>query len=181
MPTRLREIIYFLNATNLKGRRKVASMLLNYGQDWRDIITSEIDNSLSAQRLTGKPKPFSTYGETRITLFSWQEGILNRDLALALEHTKAAMLVTNDSDRLLLEVFFENTGAMKGIDFKFLSLESLGEYELRKLRPVAETLRKNRIEKVKKDGGKIGRNAPCPCGSGKKYKKCCLISVSQPH
>ena len=20
---------------------------------------------------------------------------------------------------------------------------------------------------------KIGRNAPCPCGSGKKYKKCC--------
>lgn len=22
--------------------------------------------------------------------------------------------------------------------------------------------------------GKIGRNAPCPCGSGKKYKQCCL-------
>ncbi|MBE3068899.1 MAG: SEC-C domain-containing protein [Planctomycetes bacterium] len=22
-------------------------------------------------------------------------------------------------------------------------------------------------------GGKVGRNAPCPCGSGKKYKKCC--------
>lgn len=22
--------------------------------------------------------------------------------------------------------------------------------------------------------GKIGRNAPCPCGSGKKFKKCCL-------
>ena len=21
---------------------------------------------------------------------------------------------------------------------------------------------------------KIGRNAPCPCGSGKKYKQCCL-------
>lgn len=23
--------------------------------------------------------------------------------------------------------------------------------------------------------GKTGRNAPCPCGSGKKYKKCCLL------
>lgn len=22
---------------------------------------------------------------------------------------------------------------------------------------------------------KIGRNDPCPCGSGKKYKKCCMI------
>ncbi len=26
---------------------------------------------------------------------------------------------------------------------------------------------------MKRDGDKIGRNAPCPCGSGKKYKKCC--------
>ena len=23
------------------------------------------------------------------------------------------------------------------------------------------------------DGPKIGRNDPCPCGSGKKYKNCC--------
>ena len=26
---------------------------------------------------------------------------------------------------------------------------------------------------VTKDGKKVGRNDPCPCGSGKKYKKCC--------
>ena len=27
---------------------------------------------------------------------------------------------------------------------------------------------------------KIGRNDPCPCGSGKKYKKCCLNKQKQP-
>ncbi len=27
---------------------------------------------------------------------------------------------------------------------------------------------------VKREGPKIGRNDPCSCGSGKKYKKCCL-------
>ena len=26
---------------------------------------------------------------------------------------------------------------------------------------------------VRNEGPKIGRNDPCPCGSGKKYKKCC--------
>ena len=26
---------------------------------------------------------------------------------------------------------------------------------------------------IKRESEKIGRNAPCPCGSGKKYKKCC--------
>ncbi len=29
------------------------------------------------------------------------------------------------------------------------------------------------IDPVVHDGPKIGRNDPCPCGSGKKYKKCC--------
>ncbi len=28
-----------------------------------------------------------------------------------------------------------------------------------------------------REGAKVGRNAPCPCGSGKKYKKCCLGKV----
>ena len=26
---------------------------------------------------------------------------------------------------------------------------------------------------VRRDTPKVGRNDPCPCGSGKKYKKCC--------
>lgn len=26
---------------------------------------------------------------------------------------------------------------------------------------------------VRRDGAKVGRNEPCPCGSGKKHKKCC--------
>ena len=27
--------------------------------------------------------------------------------------------------------------------------------------------------KTVRKGKKVGRNDPCPCGSGKKYKKCC--------
>lgn len=30
-----------------------------------------------------------------------------------------------------------------------------------------------KVETVVREGGKIGRNDDCPCGSGKKYKKCC--------
>ena len=28
------------------------------------------------------------------------------------------------------------------------------------------------IAQVKREAPKVGRNDPCPCGSGKKYKKC---------
>jgi SEC-C motif-containing protein len=30
-----------------------------------------------------------------------------------------------------------------------------------------------KYQPVVRDKPKVGRNAPCPCGSGKKYKKCC--------
>jgi preprotein translocase subunit SecA len=30
------------------------------------------------------------------------------------------------------------------------------------------------VKQVRKEAAdKVGRNDPCPCGSGKKYKKCC--------
>jgi len=31
---------------------------------------------------------------------------------------------------------------------------------------------------VRRDQPKIGRNDPCPCGSGKKFKKCCSTATS---
>jgi preprotein translocase subunit SecA len=34
--------------------------------------------------------------------------------------------------------------------------------------------RADNVSKRRKVGGKkVGRNDPCPCGSGKKYKHCC--------
>lgn len=34
-------------------------------------------------------------------------------------------------------------------------------------------LRKAAVQTIKRDEPKVGRNDDCPCGSGKKYKKCC--------
>jgi preprotein translocase subunit SecA len=31
-----------------------------------------------------------------------------------------------------------------------------------------------KIETIRNRGDKVGRNDPCPCGSGKKYKQCCM-------
>ncbi|HWR45071.1 dsDNA nuclease domain-containing protein [Sporomusa sp.] len=60
-------------------------------------------------------------------------------------------------------------------------LDELGKLELRNQRKAIEEMRQNGIPKWRMPGtskinsignSKIGRNAPCPCGSGKKFKKC---------
>jgi preprotein translocase subunit SecA len=33
------------------------------------------------------------------------------------------------------------------------------------------------VQQVVRSGAKVGRNDPCPCGSGKKYKKCCGMAA----
>lgn len=60
-----------------------------------------------------------------------------------------------------------------GVDFK--SIRQMKKWmkdheaELRAQQPGAPS----KVETVVHEGPRIGRNDPCPCGSGKKYKKCC--------
>jgi SEC-C motif-containing protein len=54
----------------------------------------------------------------------------------------------------------------------------------KELNELAANYKKNKMQGTFENGGKVvpfkrnspkvGRNEPCPCGSGKKYKKCCL-------
>ena len=43
----------------------------------------------------------------------------------------------------------------------------------RPFRKAGTTPQAMRVETVRRDGPKVGRNDPCTCGSGKKYKLCC--------
>jgi preprotein translocase subunit SecA len=36
-----------------------------------------------------------------------------------------------------------------------------------------EAAQPQKVETIRREAPKVGRNDPCPCGSGKKYKKCC--------
>lgn len=44
-----------------------------------------------------------------------------------------------------------------------------------------QLLRMRKQRPMMREHDKIGRNDPCPCGSGKKYKKCCLASGEYEH
>jgi preprotein translocase subunit SecA len=53
--------------------------------------------------------------------------------------------------------------------------EDFGGYEghARQVEAGIEGSRAERPEPIRRDSPKVGRNDACPCGSGKKYKKCC--------
>lgn len=50
---------------------------------------------------------------------------------------------------------------------------ALGAY-VRALRTSFADAASGKPRPITRPGSRIGRNDPCPCGSGKKYKKCCM-------
>ena len=67
------------------------------------------------------------------------------------------------------EYFFENPDKMKR---KHPELYAMLEQVFHQ-NPQGR-VKKALVAMVKPEAGRLGRNTPCPCGSGKKYKHCCL-------
>ena len=67
------------------------------------------------------------------------------------------------------------SGVFAQIPQQFLHPESAGFKELPKQKPseAPPAPATEAPRPFKREGRKVGRNEPCPCGSGKKYKKCC--------
>ena len=83
-----------------------------------------------------------------------------------------------------IEEMDENTEVNLGYDLETLYKNMVDAkadwlYELPQWDEIFDENTKKRLYREQKQSGtirkgkKIGRNDPCPCGSGKKYKKCC--------
>ena len=70
--------------------------------------------------------------------------------------------IQTETVRLLLSVIPKPMGEIKRQEVAKVTAEGGGDDGTVKKKPV-----------VKKANEKVGRNDPCPCGSGKKYKNCC--------
>jgi len=170
MPARLVEIINVLSIQKKRGRAAIASYLLDCGGSWRDNITEGIEKVLGIQKVQRRPQPLSTYGDIKLTIFCWQNTFVPRNEELALDHARAAMLVTGDKERLMLELDYTDEGILDDVSWSDISMTDVSNSDKKRLTRIAETLKARRIAKA----GRIGRNVPCPCGSGKKYKRCCI-------
>ena len=173
-PARFLEIVEVLSRSNKLGRSAVASYMLDIAGDWRTKIDASILKELRRQPTTKRSMPFSTHGSVKLTVFCWTEHSNSRRASLAIDHTQTLVVMHDEARRLLIELTYSLTGKLQDISWTWVRLTDIPPDKLPSLRLQAEALRQKRISASKTERQKIGRDEPCPCGSGKKYKKCCL-------
>lgn len=171
MPVRLAEVIRFLAGSNIKDRSALASMLLDAGSEFRNKLSEAIEQRLREHRELKRTLPLSTYGDMKFTLFCWSQ-LVPRQAAAAVEHTQVVMAANDEDRRPLLELEYTAEGTLGAVHWQHVGLAGLSQAELNRLRVAGSALRKRRVSGVRKEH-RMGRNEPCPCGSGRKYKRCC--------
>ena len=174
MPRRFEEIIDMLAKGNKLCRVKIASLLLNADEEWRKNFAARIDHTLQSQRNTWKLQPISSHGQIEMTTFCWQEKIIERQSEKSVDHSQTVMVAMGDSSRWHLGLLYDESNILVDVDFRELYLKELSADDLDRLRDDAEVLKAKRVQKTISESGKIGRNSPCPCGSGRKFKNCCM-------
>jgi hypothetical protein len=173
-PSRFSEIIDVLSVTQTSGRARVASALLDWDHAWRTNIANAIDLELSRQPANKRPKPavMAAREVGAQIVYCWGPSV-PRNAAASLEHAKSVLLLQGDHTGLLLELTYDVALRLQTVNWTWLEASSISSQERVHLAERVERLRLARLAGAASES-KIGRNDPCPCGSGKKHKKCCL-------
>ena len=169
---RLRELIDFLATQIHPHRSRIASYLLDLAGEWRSDLSKWIDEELNAIPQRGRCIPLSMVGDVRLTIFVNIDGIAELSHERAVEHTQAAIIASGESDRMLLELTYGPNGPMRA-SMSTVSLFGLSQKDFELYKEKAIDLKEKRLARSVANFGSIGRNEICPCGSGKKFKKCC--------
>ena len=166
--------------------------------EWLPLLLSSADAALDgedARLLTGmilaqygaiikslrsRSKPYEPLfwkdGEGRLITSDWAEGFLD-GMRLREEPWEELRKDGAQAFFALLAVLFQDGGVNAqlledGLDPKEFFEDALGSVP--DWIQTFYAIREERAAGDRRADGKVGRNDPCLCGSGKKYKKCCL-------
>jgi len=150
-----------LEVAAIKNFEKV-SLLQSLDSHWREHLSS-IDHLRSSINLRGyaQKDPKNEYKKEAFELFSSMLDNFKYEVITSL----AKIRIANEAEAQQVEEEWKHSVVnVKAEHESVIDSSSKDDSE-----PENQTLK---VQQVKRDGNKVKRNDPCPCGSGKKYKQC---------
>lgn len=166
LPALFHEIIDVLAQQQKRGRVIVSNALLDLTEQQRRLLGEGVALGIDDGK-QGITRPISVPSAVPMTLVC---SIATRPhhRADVRRHALPNSVMLNENERLLIELSFTEDRMLNDVSFEMIRSADLGPEEKEKVRRIAEGLLEQRLAKARE----LGRNDPCPCGSGKKFKKC---------
>lgn len=178
LPPIIEKIIGFLDKSDLCNKVIISNYLLDFSHNAKEELSNEIEYTLMRQRETRSYIALSSAGrlptDLRYTCFIIQPGIRAASATEQADYVMSTMLWNGDEDRTLICIEFNSFEEITKIVFQTYKKDEIPLDRTEELFSKGKERAEMRVRVYKQQHGtKIGRNEDCPCGSGKKYKKCC--------
>lgn len=155
------------------------SYLLDFSSESRASFSKQAQMLMGCARVKGCPQILNLSGRAgdhrsiRMTLFV-NVGDVDQigHLKESREYALSIMLANNEMDRALLILSFDENETLHDVRFELLMPRDVDPAEAKRLLEMGLRHTQRFVDNHVDANGKIGRNEPCPCGSGLKYKKC---------
>jgi hypothetical protein len=175
IPNEITEIIRLLEQGTNKNKIDVAHFLLNMSSEAKDDFCKSIHRALRRQLEIGRMVVISAFGEIKYCLFVEIPGIKIMSEAERQDYILSAILGDESMPIMWIDLNYDKDSNLLGAKGKQCSYSDIPANDIDRLKELSVEYAKSRIESYQRQNHrKVGRNDPCPCGSGKKYKKCCI-------
>lgn len=176
LPELFEQILEFLETAEADNKIDLSNYMLDFSADAKDQLCKQVAAALEREKQTNGIIAIHSGGAgkfLRYTCYVNQPGIKTYSDEIKRKHALSSLLRNNEKDRVMLDIYFENN-KFKNITYQKYVPESVLQVEYDEIMSLSEEIAIVRVNQSQlKIPGKIGRNDLCPCGSGKKYKKCC--------
>lgn len=176
IPPLLKEIIQCIERNKIGNKVWLSSYLLDFNDDARNTLCSFIKQVIEKQNANHRMIPILCAGgkdSLRYCLYVSQPGINELSEREKEEHLLSVLLHNGEDNRVRIDLTVNEHGEPCKISGKEYYKEDIDNNMIAGLINKGNRDAELRVLLHRQRNGKIGRNELCPCGSGKKYKKCC--------
>lgn len=177
LPPILEQTIERLEESRTLGFLRAGGALLNLDGEARDSLARMVFEARKGLSPTNPSRTVTIFREGGAPIFAGvatERGSHAAHKQMYIDHALSQLLISATVEGVLISVLITPAGEVVSAECNLLNTGSLSSDRRAQLKALAGSIAKRRFERADKSGVKIGRNNRCLCGSGRKYKKCCL-------
>lgn len=175
LPILITEIIKKLQIKINQNSIDIAHFILDMSSEAKDDFINTINTIIKRQREIKRMLVTSAFGDLKYCLFVSIPGLKVIENSERLDYVLSATFCDVTKPILWINIDFDSKDVLIDVHGQICRNCDIPNSDIERLCKLSVEYKKSRIKSFRDQyHRKIGRNDPCPCGSGKKYKKCCI-------
>ena len=177
LPREIKRILDLCLTKEENDTSLLTNFLLDMSTDTKQSFCESIHKLSCRESELNMMIPVITFGDISYCLYVNKEKIRKTTWEKQKEYILATLAKNKNKYCFLIELYLDNEDNIEDIKYQYLTQQDIPAEDKSRLLELGEYYYKRREKSflAQNHKKKMGRNDPCPCGSGKKYKRCCGI------